>query len=33
MTTYPGEWWATLAIACWVVILLWLAAIWVRRNW
>jgi len=33
MIAYPGEWWVTLAVACWAVILLWLAALWVRRNW
>jgi hypothetical protein len=33
VSVYPGEWYVSLAIACWAVVLLWLAAIWVRRNW
>ena len=31
MSSYPGDWWVGLALACWVAILLGLTVLWVKR--
>ena len=32
MVTHPGEWFVTAAFLAWVLLLLWLWALWVRRD-
>jgi hypothetical protein len=33
MSIYPGEWWMSLTLICWMALLVGLTALWIRREW